>query len=329
MTHQSRQRRRIVLLKAALTGAIVALAAPAAALASGAVDQQQTQIGTAIGQIGTWDGDGHTPTWQAQTFVAGFSGPMDQIDLPLRVVGNPIVPLTVEIRTTSGGQPSGTSIGGASVAQSSVMACACLQSDFTTFRWDSITLTSPATLAAGTQYAIVLSAPGAAGTIFGIGDQNGSPTRDVYEWAGVGSDPYAAGTHWSQVFGWEDNLNDSAFKTYVAGYAATVQAPINADGSSNFKAKGSVPVRFSLSLNGSPTCSMPPATIAVTRTNGAQSGPINEDTYIFGPDNGSNFRIAGCQYAYNLDAKGLGAGTYRVDIKIGGQTVGSAAFELR
>jgi hypothetical protein len=316
-------------VRAALFAAILALVAPAAALASGGVDQQQTQIGTAFGQIGTWDGDGHSPTWQAQTFVAGLSGAMDEVDLPLRVVGNPVVPLTVQIQTTSGGQPTGTSIGSASVAQSSVMACTCLMSDFTNFRWDSITLTSPATLTAGTQYAIVLSAPGAAGTIFGIGDQGGSPTRDVYEWAGVGADPYAAGTHWSQVFSWFDNGTDSAFETFVAPYAATVQTPINADGSSNFKAKGAVPVRFSLSLNGSQTCLLPPATIAVTRTFGAQTGPINEDTYTFAADSGSNFRISGCQYSYNLDARALGAGTYRVDIKINGQTVGSATFELR
>jgi hypothetical protein len=45
-------------------------------------------------------------------------------------------------------------------------------------------------------------------------------------------------------------------------------------------------------------------------------------------DNGSNFRIDGCQYVYNLSSSALGVGTYRVDIKINGQVVGSATFQL-
>src|ERR1051325_8304881 len=105
MNGKSHSARRARFGRAALFTAIVALAVPATAFASGGVDQQQTQIGTAFGQIGTWDGDGYSPTWQAQTFVAGLSGIMDEVDLPLRVVGNPVVPLTVQIQTTPGGQP--------------------------------------------------------------------------------------------------------------------------------------------------------------------------------------------------------------------------------
>ena len=46
-------------------------------------------------------------------------------------------------------------------------------------------------------------------------------------------------------------------------------------------------------------------------------------------DTGSNFRISSCQYIYNLSASALGAGTYRVDILINNQVVGSATFGLR
>jgi hypothetical protein len=46
-------------------------------------------------------------------------------------------------------------------------------------------------------------------------------------------------------------------------------------------------------------------------------------------DSGSNFRINGCQYAYNLNSGALGVGTYRVDIKINGSVVGSATFGLQ
>jgi hypothetical protein len=128
---------------------------------------------------------------------------------------------------------------------------------------------------------------------------------------------------------WADNGTWTAYPGQAATYGAAIQQPINADGSSNFKAKGSVPVRFSLSLGGVATCSLPPATIAVTRTDGTVTGGVNEDTYTFAADNGSNFRIAGCAYSYNLNSKGLGAGTYLVEIKIGGSTVGQATFDLR
>jgi hypothetical protein len=58
-------------------------------------------------------------------------------------------------------------------------------------------------------------------------------------------------------------------------------------------------------------------------------GPIDESVYDGPADNGSNFRIDSCQYVYNLAASALGAGTYRVDILINGNVVGSASFALR
>jgi hypothetical protein len=64
------------------------------------------------------------------------------------------------------------------------------------------------------------------------------------------------------------------------------------------------------------------------KTGGTDPGPVNEDTYNSPADNGSSFRIAGCAYTYNLNAKALGPGTYRVDILIAGNVVGSATFEI-
>jgi hypothetical protein len=50
-------------------------------------------------------------------------------------------------------------------------------------------------------------------------------------------------------------------------YAAQVQQPINADGTSVFNVRrGVVPVKFTLTQGGVATCALPPATIAVTRT---------------------------------------------------------------
>ena len=70
-------------------------------------------------------------------------------------------------------------------------------------------------------------------------------------------------------------------------------------------------------------------TITVTRTAGGVFGEVNESVYTGPSDSGSNFRIDGCQYHYNLTSNTLGVGTYRVDILINGQVVGSATFQLK
>jgi Chlamydia polymorphic membrane protein (Chlamydia_PMP) repeat len=119
-------------------------------------------------------------------------------------------------------------------------------------------------------------------------------------------------------------------QTVTPAYAGHVQPPINADGSSTFNVRrGVVPVRFNLTLAGVATCDLPPATIAVTRTAGGVIGQVNESDYSGNADTGSNFRISSCQYVYNLNARALGVGTYRVDILIDGQVVGNAVFALQ
>jgi hypothetical protein len=124
-------------------------------------------------------------------------------------------------------------------------------------------------------------------------------------------------------------IDIGAFEIVMPSYAGQVQSPINADGSSNFNfRRGVVPVKFNLTLGGVATCDLPPATIAVTRTAGGVMGPVNESDYSGNADTGSNFRISSCQYVYNLNARALGVGTYRIDILINGQVVGSAAFGL-
>jgi len=111
-------------------------------------------------------------------------------------------------------------------------------------------------------------------------------------------------------------------------YSAFVQQPINADGSSVFSAKkGVIPVKFTLTKDGTATCQLPPATITLTRTAGGTIGPIDESVYMGSADSGSNFRISGCQYVYNLASPG--PGTYEVDIITQNSLVGSAIFALK
>ena len=80
-----------------------------------------------------------------------------------------------------------------------------------------------------------------------------------------------------------------------------------------------------------PTCTLPPATIQITKAPGAATGAVNEPLTIQPADNNSQFRIAGCNYMYNLDTSSLtGAGRYKVEVVINGSPVaGAASFDLR
>ncbi len=137
------------------------------------------------------------------------------------------------------------------------------------------------------------------------------------------------GTGFNRVVNGRIDIGAYEVQPPTPSYAGQVQAPINADGTSTFSVRrGVVPVKFNLTQGGVATCDLPPATIAVTRTAGGIVGEINESVYSGNADTGSNFRISSCQYAYNLNSRALGAGTYRVDILISGQVVGSASFGL-
>jgi hypothetical protein len=127
----------------------------------------------------------------------------------------------------------------------------------------------------------------------------------------------------------------SIFNAGSAGkckFDAHVQPPIAADGTSVFNARrGVVPVKFTVTLNGAPTCQLPPATISVRRLSGGTPGPINNDVFQLPSDDRSNFRIdtRECQYVYNLALGAFGVGTYQAFISINGSPHGSAVFALQ
>ena len=151
------------------------------------------------------------------------------------------------------------------------------------------------------------------------GDPNFTPPPDYDQ----------RGTDFQRVVNGRVDIGAFEVQIVTPAYAGQVQPPINPDGSSNFNVRrGVVPVRFNLTLGGVATCDLPPATIAVTRTAGGVIGQVNESDYSGNADTGSNFRIISCQYVYNLNARALGVGTYRIDILINGQVVGRATFGL-
>lgn len=138
------------------------------------------------------------------------------------------------------------------------------------------------------------------------------------------------GTGFNRVVNGRVDIGAFEVQAVPSPYVGQVQQPINADGSSVFSVRrGVVPVKFTLTQSGVATCALPPATIALTRTAGGTTGAVDESVYSGSADTSSNFRISNCQYIYNLSASALGVGTYRVDIKINNQVVGSGIFQLK
>jgi hypothetical protein len=120
-----------------LITAVAAAAAlvPAASASAGTLDQQQT-----LSNFG-----GLSVTKYAQTFTAGLTGQLDQVDLALSGM-SPTTPLTVQIRDGSATAPGSTVLAGASVPTSAVTSSESFV---------PITFASPASVTAGTQYSIV------------------------------------------------------------------------------------------------------------------------------------------------------------------------------
>jgi hypothetical protein len=130
------------------------------------------------------------------------------------------------------------------------------------------------------------------------------------------------------------NSADNTVSILLQGLSlrALVEHPIDADGTSVFSPKREeLPVKFSLAEDNTPTCSLPRARIAISRTAGGRHRPVPEFVYATPADRGSEFRIdrGTCQYVYKLAARSLGPGTYRADISIHGITVGDAVFTIR
>jgi hypothetical protein len=90
----------------------------------------------------------------AQTFVAGSTGHLDQVDLGVARRSSP-GDLTVEIQTVAGGLPTGHVVGGDTLPEGNVSTALNNADAFV-----SIPLSSPAIVVSGRSYAIVLRAGG-------------------------------------------------------------------------------------------------------------------------------------------------------------------------
>jgi hypothetical protein len=212
---------------------------------------------------------------------------------------------------------------------------------------------SPLSFAAGSTGSLTLSAKltesdtsapvaGAAVAFFVDGVTAGTSISDLSGTALLTLDPsqLPVGTHAVHAVAARQLVDDESIERSISAvysldvtaspYNAEVQAPIRADGTSVFHVnRGTVPVKFTLSYNGAPTCALPPATLSVTRVSGNAPGRVNESDYLLRPDDSSSFRIESCQYVYNLGTTALGAGTYVVSISVGSTIVGRATFGMQ
>jgi len=173
------------------------------------VDQQNTTI-TSNGVAFT------NASWTGQTFTAGRSGSLSQVDLNLFCVFCTSAPpsIIVSIRATSGGMPTGNDLASGSLNISNYTGVQA---------YYSATFPSPANVSAGTQYAIIIRASAAYGTSgknLGFSDSAAS--------ANVGNNVYAGGqlirsTNGGSSWAAEPSYTptaDGGFKTYIGGGSA-------------------------------------------------------------------------------------------------------------
>jgi hypothetical protein len=182
------------MLTVALSAACAGWVLLPGAASAGTLDQQQPNGGGSGLQVqGTQS--------VAQTFTAGISGGLDQVDLKLSGAGGtaPTLPLMVEIRNATGAGPGATVLANGSVPASAAPA---------TPAFVSVAFANPAAVQAGTLYAIVA--------------YNSDTAPRFWAWAIDPTNPYSRGDSfytassppgatWTSFAG-----NDLSFKTYVS-----------------------------------------------------------------------------------------------------------------
>jgi hypothetical protein len=178
------------------------------------IDQQNTTLGN--------QGAGFTTTtWLGQTFTAAITGPVTRVDINFFSLncGSVTMPdVTIAIRNAAGNLPTGPDLATATVPG----FCNGGGGFFTA------TFASPATITAGTQYAVVwrasaaipggTPAPGYFATV-SLGAGNPVPVQNPYG-GGRRASSSNSGTTWAGATG--NANNDHGFKIYVNnGYVAT------------------------------------------------------------------------------------------------------------
>ena len=209
-----RQRRALLLLS--VVALIAVLLLPLPALAAGTLDQQQPN------QNGANFSGANAAL--AQTFTAGITGDLDQVDLVLfRQFGEPppLGTVTVEIRSTQGGVPTSQVLGAARPVSNADLPIFFIAAPFA---FQSYPLTAPVPVVAGTQYAIVTRGTVTYVQALGGGAANGG---DLYpRGAAFRSDNNGPFLPFGQIYGPQLADIDFTFRTFVTPAATPAPPPV-------------------------------------------------------------------------------------------------------
>jgi len=184
----------------------------------GTLDQQQPTIDTSVGGIAV---GGASAQILAQTFTAGITGSLTEVALPVACDDTPGNTLTIEIRAIGSGVPGSTTLASTAVAASTLPPW--LFPTPPAFR--TFSFSSPASVVAGTQYVLYLSA-GSCGVFQG-------PVGDSY----AGGDLYFYAVYnakWVRNCDFVGGRCDLPFKTYVTPATADLGVTVTSSVSSAF-----------------------------------------------------------------------------------------------
>ncbi|MGB9105845.1 MAG: carboxypeptidase-like regulatory domain-containing protein, partial [Terriglobales bacterium] len=171
------------------------------------IDQQNTTLGNSGVGI-------TTTTWGGQTFTPAVTGRLTRADINLFCSGctGTTPNLTLSVRATSGGLPTGADLASATITGFSNGSAV----------FYTATFSSPATLTSGTQYALVIrpTANPSAGTYALTRSGTSTAGADVYP-GGARVSGASSGTAWSSPTT-GGVTTDAGFKTYMqAGFASS------------------------------------------------------------------------------------------------------------
>jgi hypothetical protein len=196
-----RKMTRVVRLLTLAVSVLTLLAAwSSPVIATGTLDQSQEQTDfSGVPLVGAQIG--------AQTFIAGLSGGLDQVDLLLTRYETP-GDLIVQIRGVASGIPTSQVLASGTISETA------LDSDPYTFQWASAVLSPPAPVVSGSQYAIVAIDGGGANF----------PT-DYFVWAHTSFDAYTNGVGMTSIDGgvtwFPVQMVDMTFRTFVTAVPTT------------------------------------------------------------------------------------------------------------
>ncbi|HET8799242.1 MAG TPA: carboxypeptidase regulatory-like domain-containing protein, partial [Thermoanaerobaculia bacterium] len=212
-----------------LTSVDIATTPGAVTLVNVAVDQQNT--------AGTTTGTGFgTPAWTGQTFIPAVTGQLLRVESTIFCNGCGATPpnLTLSVRATSAGLPTGADLASTTISGSNYASGASVTI--------MATFGAPATLTAGTQYALIMRPVSA-------------PAGTGYFWIRSSPSTYASGSRvlsadsggtWSA-----DTTRDYNFKAVMAGPYNPPSGNVVSSTKDSNPAAGLTVIWSSLSWNGS------------------------------------------------------------------------------